>query len=357
MGKEIKAILLILFLPTIMVGFIGVFLVTGVIASVGGEDTDEGSTSMDVDFEFANLSELVLAYEPLVREYAEAEGIPEYVPILLAIMMQESGGNGSDPMQISEAHCGSIGCVTNPQQSIEYGVKRFKELIELADGNLLVALQAYNYGTNFINWIKDKGGEYTLDLATQYSREIYEREKAKGRGDMYKCNIGNSATFGSCYGDYLYVQHVMRYVGASSSVVGSGVWGNPLPFMRVTSGYRTSERPNHNGIDYSCNRQHIPVYAVDDGVVEESLYGVRGQGFGGYGNIVLIKHNDSLYSLYAHLQDRYVVKGQTVQKGQAIGTCGGSGDSGMNSYTIHLHLEARTKKFGGYVSPAKFFSY
>ncbi len=48
------------------------------------------------------VSAEVEAYEPLIRQYANQYGIGEYVELIKAIMMQESGGRGLDPMQSSE---------------------------------------------------------------------------------------------------------------------------------------------------------------------------------------------------------------------------------------------------------------
>ncbi|MFR5814230.1 lysozyme family protein, partial [Hominisplanchenecus sp.] len=48
------------------------------------------------------LSAEVLAHTPAIQKYASEFGIPEYVPAIQAIMMQESGGRGTDPMQASE---------------------------------------------------------------------------------------------------------------------------------------------------------------------------------------------------------------------------------------------------------------
>src|SRR5690625_608968 len=58
-------------------------------------------------------------YRNLVTAYAEENEIEEYVDTLLAIMMQESGGRGDDPMQSSESLCGTRGCIDNPEQSIQ----------------------------------------------------------------------------------------------------------------------------------------------------------------------------------------------------------------------------------------------
>ena len=48
------------------------------------------------------LSAEVLAHTPTIQRYASEYGIPEYVAVIQAIMMQESGGRGTDPMQSSE---------------------------------------------------------------------------------------------------------------------------------------------------------------------------------------------------------------------------------------------------------------
>ena len=41
------------------------------------------------------LSDEVLAHEPMIREYAEMHGIPEHVPLVMTVMMQESAGRGT----------------------------------------------------------------------------------------------------------------------------------------------------------------------------------------------------------------------------------------------------------------------
>lgn len=60
--------------------------------------------SQDESTETLPLSAEVEAYEPVIRKYAKQYGIPDYVPLIQAVMMQESGGRGNDPMQASE--CG-----------------------------------------------------------------------------------------------------------------------------------------------------------------------------------------------------------------------------------------------------------
>lgn len=47
------------------------------------------------------ISEEVMAYEPINQQYAREHGIGDYVLLIQAVMMQESGGRGNDPMQCS----------------------------------------------------------------------------------------------------------------------------------------------------------------------------------------------------------------------------------------------------------------
>lgn len=59
---------------------------------------DGGSNSAIV-----SLSDEVIVYEDTIRKYAKEYDIEDYVSLLQAIMMQESGGKGNDPMQASES--------------------------------------------------------------------------------------------------------------------------------------------------------------------------------------------------------------------------------------------------------------
>src|SRR5699024_12453685 len=73
------------------------------------------------------LTKKVKEYEPTIEKYAKEHGFKNHVDTLLAMMMQESGGRGEDPMQSSESYCGEIGCIDNPEKSIDQGVKYFAE--------------------------------------------------------------------------------------------------------------------------------------------------------------------------------------------------------------------------------------
>lgn len=179
-------------------------LIVGIIAGAAFSSSSESSES---------LSEEVLAYTSVIQQYASQYGIPEYVSAIQAIMMQESGGRGTDPMQCSESPYNtrfshSPGSITDPNYSIEVGVQTFADCISQAGcsspqdmDKLKLAWQGYNYGNGYIGWALQRGG-YTEANALQFSQE-------------------QAASHGwSSYGDPEYVPHVMRYYSGGSLFAG-----------------------------------------------------------------------------------------------------------------------------------------
>ena len=115
-----------------------------------------------INSEIEPLSAEVLAYEETITKYVEQFKIEDYVPILEAIMMQESGGKGNDPMQSSESGFNTKyprkpNGITDADYSIEVGVQTFLDCLTRAKVNnpsdtekLYLALQGYNYGSGYI---------------------------------------------------------------------------------------------------------------------------------------------------------------------------------------------------------------
>src|SRR5699024_12659202 len=82
------------------------------------------------------LTKIVKEYEPTIEKYAKEHSVKNHVDTLLAMIMQESGGRGEDPMQSSESYCGEIGCIDNPEKSIDQDVKYFDENLKEANGDV-----------------------------------------------------------------------------------------------------------------------------------------------------------------------------------------------------------------------------
>ena len=164
----------------------------------------------------APVSAEVEAYEPLIRQYARQYGIEEYVELIKAVMMQESGGQGTDPMQASE--CGyntrypnTPNGITDPEYSIDVGIQNLAACLQEAGvespvdmNNIKLALQGYNYGNGYISWAKENYGGYTYANAVEFSTMMAERNGW------------------SSYGDKEYVSHVLRYYVFGRIPTGTG---------------------------------------------------------------------------------------------------------------------------------------
>ena len=157
------------------------------------------------DTEILPVSEEVKAYEPIIQKYAKEHGIPDYVLLIEAVMMQESGGRGTDPMQCSECNFNTLyphtpGSITDPEYSVNVGIQNLADCLQIAQCEgpvdidaIKLALQGYNYGQGYITWAMRKYGEYSKGNAIEFSLKTAEQ-------------------YGwSSYGDMDYVPHVLRY--------------------------------------------------------------------------------------------------------------------------------------------------
>ena len=164
------------------------------------------------------LSAEVLAHTPAIQKYASEFGIPEYVPAIQAIMMQESGGRGTDPMQASECpyntqYPNTPGAIQDADYSIKVGIQYYADCVREAGcespqdmDKLKLSLQGYNYGNGYISWAIRNHGGYSEANALQFSQE-----QAAAHGWPR-------------YGDPEYVPHVLRYY--SGGGLFAGLFGN-----------------------------------------------------------------------------------------------------------------------------------
>jgi len=154
------------------------------------------------------VSEEVQAYEPLITKYAREHGIQEYVELIKAVMMQESGGRGGDPMQCSE--CGYNdqypGGITDPEYSINIGIRYLADCLHAAGvtspmdlEHIKLGLQGYNFGAGYITWALENYGGYTQTNAQEFAN-----------------------LHGGSYGDVSYVPNVLRYYPFGRIPTGTG---------------------------------------------------------------------------------------------------------------------------------------
>lgn len=103
--------------------------------------------------------------------------------------------------------------------------------------------------------------------------------------------------------------------------------------IRPARGVKTQGIHGYNGVDIAAS-VGTPIVAAAGGQVIIARWGSWN---GGYGNYVVIKHNNGMQTLYAHLNSIGVSQGQWVSQGQSIGTMGNTG----RSTGPHLHFEVR----------------
>jgi len=136
---------------------------------------------------------------------------------MVVMLMQESGGRGTDPMQSSECpyntrYANSPNAIQDTDYSIQVGIQYYADCLKEAGctspqdmDKLKLSLQGYNYGNGYITWAIRKYGGYSAENALQFSNE-------------------QAASHGwSAYGDPEYVPHVLRYY--SSGGLFAGLFG------------------------------------------------------------------------------------------------------------------------------------
>ncbi|HEX7454498.1 MAG TPA: peptidoglycan DD-metalloendopeptidase family protein [Gallionella sp.] len=117
-------------------------------------------------------------------------------------------------------------------------------------------------------------------------------------------------------------------------------WSMPTQGKLVGS---FSESDNRKGIDIS-GKLGQPIFASAPGKVVYSGSGLRG-----YGKLLIIKHNKTYLSAYAHNDQLLVKEGETVTRGQKIAEMGNT-----DSDQVKLHFEVR--RLGKPVDPANYLS-
>ncbi len=115
-------------------------------------------------------------------------------------------------------------------------------------------------------------------------------------------------------------------------------WGLPTNGKLITD---FSEAANRKGVDFS-GKLGQPILASASGKVVYSGSGLRG-----YGKLIIIKHNKTYLSAYAHNDQILVKEGQSITRGQKIAEMGNT-----DADQVKLHFEVR--RLGKPVDPAKY---
>lgn len=277
-----------------------------------------------------------------LEKYTKLYGISDYIGLAYALIMVENPGtDGTDDIMQSSESAGLAPNTLSGEASVKQGCKHLAEQIKNGqDQNVDIwgVMQGYNFGSAYIPWLSNRGGVNTTDLAEVYSRTVVAPSLGNTTGATYSYVNAVSQADGRTYlylngGNFHYAAMIRQYVQVNEST------GYVVPISKpvtVTSefGYRihpiTGAYSLHNGIDLVNGNATTPIFAAAAGEVV-----IAGSYPDWYGNYVVIKHADGLYTGYAHQSQLRVSVGDTVNQGQQIGNMGTTGPS----TGPHLHFQ------------------
>ena len=192
-----------------------------------------------------------------------------------------------------------------------------------------VYVSSFQEAEDVVNQLKDKKSTNASDLGIV---EKYETAKAEFK-DVSTC-------VNELYKKRVVYSNPYKYIGTTIVNEPSVATNLGITLIRPVSGIITSRfgirsRDNHKGLDIAAPLG-TAIKAACAGTVIFSGNGA-GNGYSGYGNVVVVRCTDSLVILYGHCSEVNCRTGEQVAQGQIIAKVGSTGISTGN----HLHFEMR----------------
>lgn len=164
------------------------------------------------------------AYRPDVEAAASRYGLSDYTDLILALMMQESSGNGTDVLQSSEGAYNTQypqvpNGITDADYSIDCGIQELKYAMEKAGvrspsdlPRIQLALQAYNFGADaYFSYLKKQGIHSWSEESSEAFAQMASGNTPRSQDDPLYSTAGPWN-----YGDQKYPEHVLRYYHPAS---------------------------------------------------------------------------------------------------------------------------------------------
>lgn len=172
-------------------------------------------------------------------------------------------------------------------------------------------------------------GETVYHIANEYGVSVGRLMTANGLSDPRELRVGQVLTIPGAY-RAASIGTASRGVHPYTGERASRQFQWPVSQGVVSSGFGIRNGAMHDGVDIAAPAG-TPVFAADSGVV------IFSGTLHGYGNTVIIRHDDDYATVYGHNQRNLVGEGVRVARGQEIGEIGRSGrTTGAN-----LHFEVR----------------
>ncbi len=255
-----------------------------------------------------------------VQRASEKYGVDLSPSLVAAMIRQESNFNPK-----AQSHMGAQGLMQimpfnlkgadpyDPRENIFRGTEIIASHLKAYNGDVQLALSAYNAGSGAVAKDLRKGGDGIPDNGEtpEYVANVLKYQK------QYQSMVKN---------------------GEVAAALGGGSLGLPAK-SKISCGFTCYE--DHGGIDFS-GKGGRAVYAAEDGRVVR-VENLKGRS---YGTLVVIDHG-GVETAYAHMYPKQIQvdPGDSVKRGQRIGTMGDNG----RAKGVHLHFEVR--KNGQRINP------
>lgn len=171
----------------------------------------------------AHINSTCESYRENVAEQAANYDMSDYVDLILALMMQESSGQGTDVLQSSEGSFNTQypqtpNSITDVDYSISCGIQELKYSMQKAGvknakdiEHIKLALQGYNFGADsYFNFLEQNGiTSWSAETSEEFAK-MASNETERSEDDPLYSTAGHWN-----YGDQYYPEHVLRYYSVS----------------------------------------------------------------------------------------------------------------------------------------------
>lgn len=208
----------------------------------GNSSSETEEEEIKIETGTQNISPEVLKWKDEIEAACKKYNIPDYSNVVMAIIMVESGGSVPDLMQSSESLGLPMNTIKSEKESIDAGVKHLAKCVQLAKEqgtDFWSAVGAYNFGSNYINFLAKNGKKHTIELADKYSLTVVAPSLGNMSGSKYVYShpVAIAYNGGFLYwngGNFFYVSRVQEYLTSSGGSSGSS--GNAIELLESVLG-------------------------------------------------------------------------------------------------------------------------
>lgn len=288
------------------------------------------------------------SFSPLSVNTKDKNNVNENVEVITSnnALVPSTGSMGANPAEAEDIDADQISVhVVKQNESISDIAKMFNVSVntilwangmkkgdKLVEGDTLIILP-----TSGIKIIVSNG-QTLKGLATKYKADVADIASFNGIAEDAALAVGDELIIPD--GEIVDSSENNKSSGKNIVYTETSTGSSNGYFIKPIPCPYTQGKHDHYAIDLSCHTVGTPIKAAASGTVIFSKDGYNG----GFGNLVIIKHNNGSQTFYAHQSRRAIGQGEYVTQGQIIGYVGSTG----HSTGPHLHFEVRGAKNPGF---------